>query len=114
MKDADGNDVTYSVSFVVTGSVATENDVNTLMQSPTARDNFVRLEENGYGVSKWDPGGNSGYLTMEDFNKNKTTPAHEYGHGLGYSPSYRPNFRPTVPPVAIGILEALLEAALAL
>jgi RHS repeat-associated protein len=84
VKDAEGNDVTYTVSFVVTGQAVNENTINTLMESPNARDNFVRLEEKGYGVSKWDQGGNSGYLTMEDFNKNRTTPAHEYGHGLGW------------------------------
>jgi RHS repeat-associated protein len=84
VKDANGNDVTYSVNFVVSGQSVDENTINTLMESSDAKDNFVRLEEKGYGMSKWDQGGNSGYLTMEDFKKSNTTVAHEYGHGLGW------------------------------
>ena len=80
--DADGNEQTYSIVFNVTGEYASEGTINALREGGRLadQDNFVRLEYGG--DDKWN--GNSGFLSWNQFKKDKTTAAHEYGHGLDW------------------------------
>jgi len=93
-KDENGVDQTYTVTFEVTGEYTTAGVVNDLRNNgrsgsytTSAKDNYVRIE-NG-GMSSWleesqGAGGNSGYISWNQYEKNKSVAAHEYGHGLGW------------------------------
>lgn len=61
------------------------------------KNNFWRIEDYGTKSSRFDPGGNSGWMNTYDDLRDSTTPLHENAHGLGLDHTAG-DIKSTVPP----------------
>jgi RHS repeat-associated protein len=86
------NGKSYSVKFSITGKHVTEKEATKIAGNNTsAENNFVRVTDGknwspkaGTKSSSFLHGGNSGIFLSYEIGGNKTTDAHEIGHGFGW------------------------------
>jgi RHS repeat-associated protein len=86
----------YKIKHKVKGKHISRNEARKMMRSNTgpdaAKNNFIAVVSDGYSTRNNEQtrngvGGNFGYITIDDYcnpQANRTTPTHEFIHGLGW------------------------------